>query len=52
VFNDGVNKIPGLYNDKSFIDFKILSGANEQFDIFNLTAAGRVKNLERHFDQL
>ena len=49
VFNDGLNKMLGIYNENGVINVQALSQI-KQYDYFNLTAAGRVLSLDIHFE--
>ena len=49
VFNDGLNKMNGIYNENGVINVQALSQI-KQYDYFNLTAAGRVQSLDIHFE--
>ena len=49
VYNDMLNKMLGIYNEKGAIEVKVLSQA-KQYDYLNLTAAGRVLGLDKHFE--
>ena len=48
LFNEQVQKIPGLYNEKG--NFQISQKDLEAYDILNLTSAGRVQSMDKHFD--
>ena len=45
-YNDTIQKIPGLYNEKGRVEVQVINDVLP-YDILNLTAAGRVQNLER-----
>lgn len=49
VYNQTMTKIPGLYNERGNINVQVVSNV-ENYDLFNLTAAERVTNLEKHFE--
>ena len=51
VFNELLAKVPGLYNEKGTIDVQVMSNV-QSYEIFNLTAAKRVINLEKHFEAI
>jgi len=48
-FNDGINKIPGIYNEKGIVAFQAITKV-QTYDFLNLTAAGRVLSLDKHFE--
>lgn len=49
VFNDSINKIPGVYNEKGIVAVQSLTKV-QPYDYLNLTAAGRVLSLDQHFE--
>lgn len=49
VFNDSINKIPGVYNEKGIVAVQSLTKV-QPYDYLNLTAAGRVQSLDQHFE--
>jgi hypothetical protein len=49
VFNDSINKIPGVYNEKGIISLQSLT-KTQSYDYLNLTATGRALSLDQHFD--
>ena len=51
VFNDSVNKIPGLYNEKGIVAVQSLTKV-VPYDFLNLTASGRAISLDLHFEFL
>ena len=51
VFNELLAKVPGLYNEKGTIEVQVMSNV-QSYEIFNLTAAKRVINLEKHFEAI
>jgi hypothetical protein len=48
-FNDGINKIPGIYNEKGIVAFQAITKV-QTYDFLNLTAVGRVLSLDKHFE--
>lgn len=50
IYNEPLDKFPGLYNENGRVEVKVVSGVTEQYDIFNLTAARRVISMEKHFE--
>ena len=48
-FNDSVNKIPGIYNEKGIVAVQSITKV-QSYDFLNLTAAGRVQSLDKHFE--
>ena len=49
VFNDSINKIPGVYNEMGIIAVQPITKVST-YDFLNLTAAGRSLNLDKHFE--
>ena len=49
VFNDSINKIPGVYNEMGIIAVQPITKVST-YDFLNLTAAGRALNLDKHFE--
>ena len=49
-FNEYIQKIPGLYNEKGY--FEIRTNELDNYDILNLTPGARVMHLDTHFEKM